>query len=87
MLVTVKLVMLSWTVPAPLRREVLPPRRAASAAGALLLTSVTMLMAISASAVLLRDQVGRQAATLLAPRDPFAEPSFVPPTPCSRRAY
>jgi hypothetical protein len=88
MLVAAKLVMLSWTVPAPLRREVLPPRRAASAAGALLLTTVTMVMAISASAVLLRDQLGRHSVTLLGPRDLFDEPNAAPtfraPAPCWR---
>lgn len=50
-----------------MRREVLPARRAASPTGAILLSTSTMLLAIAASTLLLRDRAFPPRSTTLAP--------------------
>jgi hypothetical protein len=64
-----------------MRREVLPPKRIASPAGAILLSTSTMLLAIAASTLLLRERAFSKGSTTLAPGK--SEPVMIRPvTPC-----
>jgi hypothetical protein len=64
-----------------MRREVLPPRRIASPAGAILLSTSTMLLAIAASTLLLRERALSSGSTTLTQRR--SEPVLMrPAVPC-----
>jgi hypothetical protein len=80
---------MSWPSSQPLiRREVLPPRRVTSPAGAILLSTSTMLLAIAASTLLLRDRAFPPGSKTLsgAASTPL---SIRPATPChaSRHSF
>jgi hypothetical protein len=83
--------------PFPLCREVLSARRAASPVGALVLSTATIILALAASSVLLRDsavdwRLRYRVPPTLAPLPPrmLSEAELPPPprlrpaTPCSR---
>lgn len=64
-----------------MRREVLPPRRLTSPLGAILLSTSTMLLAIAASTLLLRERAFPPGSTTLR-SGPNGSPIVRPATPC-----
>lgn len=66
-----------------MRREVLPPRRLTSPLGAILLSTSTMLLAIAASTLLLRERAFPAGSTTL--RAPSGPLIMRPATPCHAR--